>query len=427
MRNEDLIEALNFRLATILDSEKKRKATFVEMEDRYRKELYFEISSFIHFIKENETLNILFEELLGYKENILKTDEYKKFLKEFYDTVSNVSKLMLENEYFKEFEASQDKNHHYSLNQNGELLKLKEILQRLENIEADENSGKQSYSYSGIITHFYDICTKWKLEQIKGIDNILIQLEKLKAILSNLNYYSEYQHDYLGVNSAVNLMKIYKAANPKLEPKDLEEILLKQSYEKGENLFFSEELISDCKKIKMYLELKLKTGFSLNITIERFKAYMELYFNSIVLNEKEFQKEFEQFLFNNGYYPISEAQVSNGRLDTLAVNKESAFLCEYKQIGFSSASETKSEAIKKILSSTIQSEIYQARLSSYPNLSSVVYVILFTKYFLGFKDNIYEMKVGGIKFVLKQIYLGDTPPSKVEKPEVIDIKELIKL
>lgn len=125
-------------------------------------------------------------------------------------------------------------------------------------------------------------------------------------------------------------------------------------------------------------------------TIDRFSTYISLYLSEdvSVKKEKGLQKRFEEFVFHEGYYPISEAQLNNGRIDTLVYDKSDTFLFELKQIDFDTKKETPKSLNIKLKSAQIQSSIYRDHLRNLNNISDSVFIILFTKRKIHFKADI---------------------------------------
>ena len=107
------------------------------------------------------------------------------------------------------------------------------------------------------------------------------------------------------------------------------------------------------KRVAKDMYVRLRTALTNRIAkqtvIKRFKAYCGLYktrwlINELRSNENEGKTEevlqdfLEEYVFQQGYYPISQAQLGRGRLDVLVnTPSEASFLVEAKQVGLGKA------------------------------------------------------------------------------------------
>ncbi|MDR6783894.1 hypothetical protein ABIE26_002717 [Pedobacter africanus] len=173
---------------------------------------------------------------------------------------------------------------------------------------------------------------------------------------------------------------------------------------------------------------RLNIQLSIEQYVDRFIVYMSLYFIPDAdqsKTEKKLQTSFEEFLFNVGYYPISESVLKNGRLDTLAVNQNQVFLFEIKQFDLGRTKEGVKDLKKKLRGAQIQSSIYSERLRSFPRLSNHIFFLLFTNEKVILKDNINRVPKDNLVFVFKVITLNTNHPWSVFEEIMIDVNDLL--
>jgi len=173
----------------------------------------------------------------------------------------------------------------------------------------------------------------------------------------------------------------------------------------------------------VYLRLRsaLTNRIARQTVISRFKAYCELYKTRWLLDELDedenrahperfLQRFLEEYAFQQGYYPISEAQLGRGRFDTLIHKLNgTSFLVEAKQVGFGSegGNATSKEAIEKIERAIAQAQPYKSRLADY-TCESDVYIVLFTPQYFVFEGE-QPVKRGELSFFVEVVNLIDKP------------------
>jgi hypothetical protein len=191
------------------------------------------------------------------------------------------------------------------------------------------------------------------------------------------------------------------------------------------------------KQVTRDLYLRLRSALTNRIAkrtvISRFKAYCELYKTTWLISElgkaenerrpEAFLQDFlEEYVFQQGYYPVSEAQLGRGRLDIL-VHKpgEASFLVEAKQVGFGSkdGDATIRDAINRIEQAMAQALTYKDRLADYASESDV-YIVLFTPQYFVFEDE-QPVKRGGLSFFVEVINLIDKPVTQWGAPEGLSV------
>ena len=132
--------------------------------------------------------------------------------------------------------------------------------------------------------------------------------------------------------------------------------------------------------------------------LKRFKAYCELYKTRWLINEvrrvenegktEEVLHDFlEEYVFQQGYYPISQAQLGRGRLDDWSTPQARLASSWRLTGGFGNSQEsvTARKAIQRINQAIAQAQSYQHRLAGYTSTSDA-YVVLFSADYLIFDD-----------------------------------------
>jgi hypothetical protein len=259
------------------------------------------------------------------------------------------------------------------------------------------------------------------------LTEIVAEFDSCRQELFVLEYLTGFQKEYVGANSAIRLNHLFNAVIPLHLPQNTNEGIFENLVVSGTDLEKDELYLSDCKKIQSHIIQKLDEGFSIETTIRNFIAFMENYRKATDYpkGEKQLQKEFEMYLFDKGYFPLSEVQLKDARIDTLATNDSNSFLIEYKQIGWTKSEINLKSELEKFSSAFIQSDIYSKRLSAYPSLQKTVYIIIFTtKYFI-FKNGKTTIQHNGLTFSFYSVYLGNESPSKIKNPVIYDIESIL--
>ena len=428
--NNKLIDALDFRIKSIEDSKDILEKSLAGNKKENRKKYYFDVGYFVHTIWENYDLKILFEELLSYSSQLKQREEYSTALSNINKSIKSIATQMLSHANFTAFEKEYGNINWVNPFEHLPLLNIRTLLERLKDID----NNKLMHSYNNIYALFVNsdglngILNKFTRISETGYENIIKELNLFSDNLRILFFHEQFHYDYLGVNSAIQLQLIYRNVHPLFVPSEINEAMFNGFIKSGKDILEANNLLSHCKKIREYFKQKLNTKFSIEVSIQRFKQYMEVFYKSedSKYSEDIFQKEFELFMFNNGYFALSQGKVGNGRYDNIILNENNAFLCEHKQIGFGRIKETKKKQIEKFQSSKIQAKIYHERLRLFPDLSNDIYIMLFSKYYLRFKDNISDIQIDGLNYKFKLICLEKVVPSKIKKIEEIDIAEIIQ-
>ncbi|WP_297096331.1 hypothetical protein [uncultured Draconibacterium sp.] len=422
-----LIQNLNSRIENISDSYQ----IVLRAKDEKRKEkaninFRTEIAFFIHFIKNNYLSRTLFEELLNYNDTLDLSNDYINSIKKTIQLLKQISQLTRDHQDFEKFVIECNDGWKNPFNDSMTIDATK-LLERIEKIPEFISSKKLSFvneTYEIIVTIF----KRWENHFPESdLMTIATQFNNCRQELFVLEHLNGFQKEYIGANSAIRLNHLFNAVNPLHQPSSANEGIFENLIVSGTDLEKDELYLSDCKKIQSHIMQKLDEGFSIERTIRNFIAFMESYrkASDYPNGEKQLQKEFEMYLFDKGYFPLSEVQLKNARIDTLITNESSAFLIEYKQIGWTKSNIDLKLELEKMKSAFIQSNIYSKRLNAYPNLQKTVYLIIFTtKYFI-FKNGKTSINYDGLIFNFYTVYLGDESPSKIKNPIVYDIDSII--
>lgn len=423
---EEQIENLSFRLERIdflADCLSKISA------DRNYSDFYLEISHFVHFIQKDENLGKFLYDLLTIGSKIKEEPDYQRAINRLNVLIQLIAKKFLDRDDFKDFVSKNDYGFSNPI-PNSERSSRPDTL--LKNLSC-YNVVKEGFvkdDFDNIYSIYRTICEKFDSKE--GFGEILDLLNEYYELLKTIAFFEVYELKYSGNNSAYNLLIIYKALNPVVKTSSfLFENLQKDLIIKGKK-FISENLRTlqnDCHKIFNYLKICLLSNLSIEYTIDRFITYFSLYFDEKIdlsQPEKNLQKKFEEFIFSNGYYPLSEAQLKNGRIDTLIVNDKNSFLFEFKQIDLGTTRETTDKITKKIRSAKVQSSIYHDRLRSFPFLNNTVFILVFSNRQISVSENVDRILVSDLRFIFKFINISDLPPSLQHEQLTVSIKDLIE-
>ena len=426
--HRNLIQNLNFRIENISDSyQNVLRTTDDEKKGKANINFKTEIAFFIHFIKNNYLSRTLFAELLNYNDTLDLSNEYIKSIKKTTKHLKQISQLIREHHDFEKFKNECNDGWKNPFN-DSMTIEASILLDRIKIISDFISSKKISFvneSYEILV----GICERWGHHiPASDLTEIVAEFNNCRQELFVLEHLNGFQKEYTGANSAIRLNHLFNAITPLHHPQSTNEGIFENLIVSGTDLEKDELYLTDCKKIQSHIIQKLDEGFSIETTIRNFIAFMEIYrkASDYTKGEKQLQKEFEMYLFDKGYFPLSEVQLKNARIDTLATNDSNAFLIEYKQIGWSKSEINLKLELEKISSAFIQSDIYSKRLNAYPSLQKTVYIIVFTtKYFI-FKNGKTTIKYNGLTFSFHSVYLGNESPSKIKKPMIYNIESILK-
>lgn len=412
-----ILDNLNLRFENI--KEMYIQATSGISDKEINSKFYLEISFFVEFILSNELTSQVFINLLNYESRIRKSEIYFSTLNKIGLIVKKVIKELRSREDLEDFTSISNewKNPFFHIGAQPLVYKLDKFLKNIEDNFGKFNNFKiadETFSILSKILEDWGVKLKTKFDQ-----KIIDQLNEYYSLIKELEYHEDFKSNFLNVKSANNLYLIFQSFNPKYISTDILDEMVKNPIRNGESHIASAELIHDCRKLLGHLRIELTTTHSLELIVARFRAFIELYATDQYNSEEACQREFERFLFLNGYYPISESRLGNGRFDSLAFNLENAFLYEYKYV------KSVGDFKKQISSANVQASIYISRLVGLPRLSRNVFIIIFTEK----KFEVMgppSLVISGINFHLNIVSLDTRNPSKLKKIPFISIDEVVK-
>ena len=415
---KSIIDSLKNRYNNIEDSFKQTLSGTIRSRET-NLDLYFEISYFVESIIQNELTRNLFESLLGYENSIQKSEGYLTSINEIKKIVLEIVQELSVHKELKKFTSISNhwKNPFLKIDGQPLVYEFKELLNQL-----SKNFGQYiDYQISDDTFHVLsDAINKWHSELNSDFEqNLIDKYNELHRQIKELEYHTGFKRSFLYVRSAQNIHLIYFALNPRLISDNVLTSMMTGGINKGECHISNNDLVQDCKKILNYLELELNNTQSIELIVSRFKAFMELYQTDNQIDERGCQKEFERFLFLNGYYPISEARLGSGRLDSLAFDVENAFLYEHKYV------KSLTDLNRKLKSSAIQASIYHSRLQNLPRISSNVFIIIFTLKTLEIEGSS-SIVINGVTFFVVVISLDKSAPSTLKNTPKIKLNDVIK-
>ncbi|WP_378294417.1 PD-(D/E)XK nuclease domain-containing protein [Aquimarina rubra] len=419
-KNTILINSLNVRLRRIklLGDLLKTSNDKINVLNFYK-----EVSFFYHYLWENPETRSILGKLFNFHHDLDKNSDFinfknnsKNIIKSIVDTLLSESKSKLANLPVKNFRGTNE-------------ISAIQCLNKLRNEEFLGNSSLKS-TFDDVFISLRDIIGKIE-------PNLNSQLhQKLNSFCSNLteiDFYLTYKYEYHYGDSMRKLKDIYEIFCPNYRNTSATDylgynILFENKFLNSQNKVF--ETINDCDKILTHIQDKLETTESIEMVLQRFANYMTLYYDFEIKNkskaEKHFQRRFEEFVFLSGYYPISEAQINNGRIDNLILTEKNSFLCELKQLNLGSTKSTDESFLRKIQSAKIQSQVYQERLVEINSFSKYVYIIIFTDRRTKIINKSNVIVKDDINFVFKFIHIHKETPSTIHSEIKIDLIDLFK-
>ncbi len=432
-----ILNQLKNRLELVVTSGNSVKDGYTHLNPNYQ-EFKRDLSYFMHYIFSTDELRYEFEELLTYREKVRRSQHFTDLL----NKVSTDIKAL--GEYLSELDAFGIKSSNVDQRMGGQFVNVfsqlvypvcgtEELIKTMAlGPDMTKFTREKFITLSNILCRedgLGSICTYWSdssdINSTQIMDNTLCSL---KEIITELEYMEEYEYQFIKADAAEELMQFYLVTNPRHErnlPPNL--LIFKRMINEGKASSSIPRYIVCCQKICEYLINNLSTRLSKKSVLERFKAYVEVfrasdYVGRDVVGEKEFQKLFEEFIFYHGLYPLTEVPLGDGRLDTLSLSADQAFLCEIKQVGFEKRNETQLTVDTKVKLGMHEPTIYHSRLQDFPNLLPEVNVIIFSKIEFGLSKS--ECTVNGLHYYFYVINLAPNSPSKQKNFEVIDPESL---
>lgn len=435
-KSEKIIDGLKARLANVTLAAKYSELPEVENQNYYK--FYQEIAFFYHYMTTVPECKQLLLELFAFNKKLEQNKDYQLAKESSTSAIQEIGKEILNHSDYEQFKQGETANYKNpfvdSISSSTEvLINLHDLLTQLKEFEYPDRFGHGvNLLLDGINSTLQAVSARWCRRFNSVIEENAIRFEIITKCIKLLEFHENFERDFLGIKSALNIAAIHSSLNPKGSyGTSTYEYMINDLIQEGKAIRENstvEELLTDCNKVFQYISESLSINISIQTAIDRFSNYMVLYGNVKIngaKSEKELQRKFEEFLFLEGYYPISEAQLSNGRIDTLAIDQNSAFLCEFKQFNLGKVKENQKQAVIKLVHGSIQGAIYNDRLQAYPNIAKTVYIIIFSDTHISFKNNIDRLEYNNLTFVFKSIELLETVPSKTKSKILLDVKYLL--
>jgi len=423
----DSLQARIKQISVVADSLFKH-----ESSHRNYLELYKEISLYIHAIMAQLETRSLFVALVGYKKDLYKDRKFIELILKIENNVSGFANLLMEHpEYERLVDESKYSYANPNLSFSNPSIRIDILLKNLQNFKISQvDDDKSILRIGGILERVLAECGQL---QMNSLDVVLKKINELHESINHFEFYNDFNCDFIGSSSANKLALIYSGFNPIMTFNgDLEQSFLLDNISKGVTISGNENLeilLNDCDKVFQYIKQQINSQLSIESYVDRFTTYISLYYKPDFRSnnaEVDLQNKFQEFIFNAGYYPISEAELNNGRLDTLASNETNAFLFELKQFDLGGKKEKNEDLITKIRSAQVQSSVYVDRLKAFPNLAHYVFILVFTNRKLTFKDSIDRIKRNDITYIVKPITVYEVTPSNVKLDVEVAIEDIIK-
>lgn len=430
-------------------------------ESSQKQDFLATIANFVHFIFDTEELKDLFEPLVSYYSRLEASDEVKQINKSLTENFREFAHLIKSSPKWPEFlkgvkhpgvpisvlhleeEFEGIKSPADLIKKASETMTMAEFIERLSNLK--DLSGNSTQPAQTIVQEIWrNGATFGTFENLLRLDESLRKrtedlLSEIRKLIARLKQLFEFNSRYYGAYAATQLLTAYCILSPEVSaeirtPGDLD-MRWRRTEADAWGLASAQGKRGKCaaRQVYQYLQSHLTNRLAKQSIIRRFNAYCQLYKCRWLLNQLEellprkqpeaFLQDFlEEFVFNHGYYPVSEAKLGRGKLDVLVGAPTGAgFLVEVKQIGWGKEKKTS----QKTRSAPVQASIYKQRLEGYKNLTPEVYIIIFTNKYLTIEEDQPIRKLG-IDFYVEVIPLIDAPVSEWGTPETLSLNNVIK-
>jgi len=426
VKNELLTRALDARLAAVHRVADGTRQRGLNADTDYSP-FYTEVAYFVHLIIEHQEFRSLFIDLLNYADKLKKDKDFQQTVIDINQQVKSIATALESHADFAKL-TSQGEDYRNPA-ATPITLKAAELVEELKKYDLANRHAEND------LMHTVGVLERIAMDMEKHADKATLKpiydlFPALEALYNRHKYFVNFNHGYKGVQAAQELTMIYRSLNPlfTLGP-DILGLLQNDNIKKGKQVLAPDTLgtlEADCVQIVAYLRDRLYVQLSIESYVDRFVTYTALYFTKDFKDndaEGALQEDFQEFLFNAGYYPISEAQVKNGRLDTIGVQQQDAFLFEIKQVDLGKTAEK--DVSGRVKNAQIQSSVYLDSLNGYPNLNHHVFIILFTNRKVYFKNNADRIIKNNITFIVKTVVVYETTASKLKDDCEVDINDLI--
>jgi hypothetical protein len=292
-----------------------------------------------------------------------------------------------------------------------------------------------------------------RVELMLGDDAKLEELlQAYRYAKYGLQHLLGYEVDYAGGLAAQMLARIHHGLCPAEIEAICDEPLKSIGYGLDRTFEVEQPCIEDIRnavsEVHALLDAFLDERAAKHYLINRLAAYFQLYASARVFSEADalaedesskveehvFHPVVDEFLFNYGYYPLSEVQLGRDRVRpdilSLAPEHDAWFLCELKQSGFGKRTTTRGDVERKLREAVAKAARYHELLAPLPTVQPDVYVVCFVK---GVADFVradggrmgywHEISQQGIQLHIRLVNIpapGDSSPTLLIRTATLD-------
>lgn len=420
------------------------------------------IAYFVHFILGTEELADLFESLVSYYSRLEASDEVEEVNRSLMEDLREFARMIKSSPKWPKFlsdvthpgvlmsvlpteeELAGIESPADLIDKASATITIAEFIERLSNLKG--LSGNSVQRVERITQEIWrDGASFGTFEYLWELDDSLREraeglLSEIRELVARMKQLLEFNIRYSGAYAATQLRNAYHTQSPEgiekiRAPGDFLDMPWRTAIAGALRLASAQGKRGKraARQVYQYLQSHLSNRLAKQSVIRRFKAYCQLYKCRWLLDQlkelppkkqpEAFLQDFlEEFVFNHGYYPISEAKLGRGRLDVLVTVPTGAdFLIEVKQIGWGRGKKT----IQKTRSALVQASIYKQRLEGYETLTPEVYITVFTDKYRVI-DGEQPIRKLGIDFYVEIIPLIDAPVSEWKTPEILSLENVVK-
>jgi hypothetical protein len=418
---EQSVQQIEFRLKSV-----RKSFELIAEAERTEKiqSFYKEVAYFVHNIITDDLHYNYFMYLINYEKHKKQRKEFQENLNLIKSHLIEAGKIITEkylgNPYFGV--TGKFINPFVDLGVARQLLcDAKDILKLATEIDVS------IYSNYNLGVIFNELCTMAagiQTYSTEKAEDLMVVIISLQPLIEKMSFELMFDKEFSGAQAAYNVFQIYQAFNPSSSvssPTDGRMVAAFIREGNAEAVHPPEGLLFDCDKVANVLIFKLTSLVLKNAIIERFKVYIELYKVKDLKatdDEKFFQGEFEQFLFQNGFFPLSEIQFPNARLDTLVISKENIILYEFKLIRPNSTGRT------KVFGSKIQAEKYAGILQALSLQTTEIHIVIFSQKPIQIinSTNFIDKNNLRFNFHIVSLYNGNISQIKETEIESVDLE-----
>jgi hypothetical protein len=413
----------------IIRKELERRFKEVEslIESDY-KEVEEATSRFIYFLLNEPATKDFVLELSRYDENFIKSEEFIKTKETVADTIETIigeidRSGMVDEDYKKRFRSKYPTlTNLFDLPDpdiSDKYLSLDKFLQALRDF--DQYSDCILNNFHHLMNHLHFLFEKdiYVDNSRLNADVIANSVSKIRGINLLLEAKLRYQAEYDSANSLHRLLNSLHIAYR----------FLLRNIELGEEIYFrsdaeryngtvseSEYLVRDCRNVYHAVDKFLSSSKSKSFLISRLISYCKWIKREAfkkIKSENEISTIVEEFIFNQGYFPITRFKMGKSEPDILAVYSlgarwDNSILFELKRIG-------KSYSDRQLETDIGQAQDYLTDVKTIKDdIADIVYLLIF--YYGETRRTIPESVRVPDNVRVKFIYVGEEYTSKLKAP-----------